>query len=144
MKERGRASIILVAGIVSVVAVLVLLFLARANASSAAAQFMTALMKEDADTLASLSYVENKSEAEVKAQWQETIEHTKYFRYGWRIIGERQLSDNTAAVVMNVMKNLGSETAVEEKMELPMIRVDGQWKVSVREIPRAMYPALPR
>jgi hypothetical protein len=144
MRERGRASIITIGGIVSAILIVALFFLAKESPSTAAARFLDALARTDAKTLAQNSFIEGKSEADLEKAWEKTLYVTRYFKFGWRIAGQQEQSDNRAAVIVFVIPDLEKPDAYEQKQELPMVRQDGHWRVDLRRLSRAFYPALPK
>lgn len=144
MKQRGRTSLVTIAGLASLTLVAWVLLMAKGRASTATSQFMDALLSEDAQKLADLSYMPGEPREKIKAEWEKTIRANRYYQFGWRLTNERELSDTRAVVVLMVTRNAASPEANPEKAEIPMIKVDGRWLVPVRELPRNLYPALPR
>ncbi|MBN9501888.1 MAG: hypothetical protein BGO01_09580 [Armatimonadetes bacterium 55-13] len=144
MKRSGRASIVIVLMVAVVAAVVVLFLLAGDSPSAVAGRFLGALAKGDEKTLAQLSYMDGRSEQEMEAEWKETYENAKYWRFVWKINDTKEQDANNATVILGWYKNAASPGTYEEKYELPLVKKDGHWKVDVLGISREMYPGLPR
>jgi hypothetical protein len=146
MRQRGRASIVIVAGIVSVLLVAVLFFLSKESPSASGAQFMDALASGNINKLAEFSYMENSTKEQMRQKWQRTFDlAAKHYSFAWRIVGDRTMDDEHATVTMMFVKDAAiNPDAYEEKYELPMVKIGNDWKVDVRRIPREMFPRLPR
>lgn len=143
MRQRGRASIILLAGLLSAGLVAVLLFFTRTSPANAAADFMDALLRNDAKRLAQLSYMEGLNEEQVEARWKRTVQFSRYYAMYWKVERQKELSPTTASVVLEVMHE-PRYVAYSEKAEMRMVKIDGAWKVDVRRLPRNFFPFLPR
>lgn len=114
------------------------------SATAAASDFMSALASRDADKLAAYSVIAKMDEsARVKA-WTDTLKHTKYFRFAWRIDTTRQDPDGSAIVMIDFVRHPDAPGASPEHLQLPMTKKDGDWKVDVTQISREFYPYLPR
>lgn len=145
MNRSGRASWVLIAGLVGTALVVVLLLLGGEAPTSVAGKFMTALSLGDVKTLADLSYLPGEDKAKITKEWDYTVNVTgPYYRFKFEIRSERIITDTEAAVSLSVWRNYFSGISYDEKYELPMVKVDGKWKVDVRGINREMYPGLPR
>jgi hypothetical protein len=68
----------------------------------------------------------------------------KDYSFRWSITGEMQTDDNDGTVRLQVERNFGSGASYPENFQLPMVKVNGQWKVEVNGISREMYPGLPQ
>ena len=144
MKRSGRASIVIVIAIALVAAVVVLFFMAGESPSGVAGRFLTALAKGDTQTVADLSYMEGKTPQQIKTEWDETYELSKYWRFTYEVQDSNEQDTDNATVPIQWVKKADSSGAYAEKYELPLVKRDGHWKVDVRGISREMYPALPR
>jgi hypothetical protein len=144
MKRSGRASIVVVITVALVAAVLGLFLLAGESPSGVAGKFLGALARGDTKTLTDLSYMEGLSPAEIEQRWKDTHENSKYWIFAYSIKDTKQQNPTNTTVVLDWVKNAVSPSSYGEKFELPMVKVDGRWKVDVRGISREMYPSLPR
>jgi len=144
MKRSGRASIVIVVAIALVAAVVVLFLMAGESPSGIAGRFLTALANGDTKTVSELSYMEGKTQDQIKAEWDKTYEVSKYWHFAWEIQDTNEQDQNNAAVRLEWVKKANSPSSYAEKYELPLVKKDGHWKVDVRGISREMYPALPR
>jgi hypothetical protein len=145
MKQSGRVNLLLLGAIVCI-AVLGFVFLSgRESVTTVGSRFMSALAKGDVDTLTKMSYIDGESPDHIRKEWDFAVnEVAKHYRFTWRITSARETGKESAAVSMQVARNADSGGAYEEKFELPLQKVDGDWKVDVTNISRDMYPGLPR
>lgn len=145
MRTAGRVSLLLIAGIACVLLVVVPFFLAGDSPTSAASRFMILLAKGDAEGLTDMSYLGGTPREEMLKQWDFTVhDAAPYYRFTWNIHRTDLPNANSANVAIGVQRNAGTSGEYEENFGLPMIKVDGKWKVDVRGINREMYPDLPR
>ena len=145
MRQAGRVNIVAVGAIVAVAMIAVVLLFSRQSVTESASKFMTGLATGDVETLTSLSYMSETSNEDIRKKWNFAVnEAGKHYMFRWRILGAKENDENTAAVRMHVWRNANSPATYEENFQLPMLKVDGQWKVDVRAISREMYPGLPR
>jgi len=144
MKKSGRAYLPVIVGVVFVVAAAVFFFFGAESPAAAANEFMAALAKADVKKLAQVGLLEGVDAQKAEAIWRQTLDRSEYFRFQWRVKNTTQPTDDTASVVMDYIKNADSPSAYPENYSLPMMKIDGKWKVDVRRIPRDMYPDLPR
>ncbi len=106
---------------------------------------MTALSKGDVDTLTKMSLLGDKTEPEMHKEWEFAVNTAgKHYRFFWRITSELVSDENSGSVRMQISRNIDSPSTYEEAFQLPMQKVNGEWKVDVRGISREMFPALPR
>lgn len=108
---------------------------------------MTALAKGDVDTLTKMTYLgANTSEDQIRKEWNFACNTAgKHYVFMWRITSSmEQDPGKVGSVQMQVTRNANTPGSYEEGFQLPMLKVNGQWKVDVRGISRQMYPALPR
>lgn len=144
MKRSGRVSIFVIITVVLMAAVVGLFLLAGESPTGVGTKFLTALANGNAKTLAELSYMEGETPAEMEEAWKKTYEASKYWLFAYKVMGSTEQDANTASIRLEWVKNIANPSAYGEKFELPMVKVDGKWKVDVRAISRAMYPNLPR
>jgi hypothetical protein len=144
MNRSGRINLILLAVLLIGIALGALLLTAGETPSAAAGHFLKALGQGDTKTLTSLSYMGDQPESETEKQWETTISRSRHYLFAWRIMGDLE-NGNEAVVKLKFVRNAANtQMAYEEDYELPLVKVNGKWKVSVREISRDMFPALPR
>lgn len=122
----------------------VLVFFARDSAGATAGNFMTALAKGDVPELVRLSHMPEVSNEDLKKKWEFTVDAGKYYRFTWKITAVEQLTETTGTAKMQVMRNATSGSSYEENFQLPLVKIDGEWKVDVSSMNRGLYPALPR
>lgn len=145
MRRSGKANWLIVTGLLGVVLIAVVLVLGRQSPSTAANRFMTALATGDVETLTELSVMENDTRESIRQKWDYATKVAgPHYRFTWTTISETISGPDTATVTMLVIRNYDDPASYEERMQLPMLRRDGQWKVDVRAINRKLYPALPR
>lgn len=131
------------AGVIGLVVLGVILFSTGESPQFRAAMFMSALARGDAKTLADLSYVEGADKADVEAAWQESVERAKYYQFVWQATSMVQQSPEQAAVRLNVVRNPGP-SSYEEKYDVSLQKIDGEWLVVPSSLSRELYPYLPR
>lgn len=144
MKRRGRANWLVILGSIGLVVIIALFFLGGRSASSVAAEFMSALGKHDVAKLTELSYMDGSTPEEVRKKWEYTVQVAPYYRFRWQFLGESNPTPDSAAVRLWVWRDAQSPATYEEKFEIPLVKIDGNWKVDVRGLNRLMFPALPR
>lgn len=144
MKRSGRTSIVVIITVVLVAAVVGLFLMAGESPNGVGVKFLTALANGNSKTLAELSYMDGNTPEQIEEKWKQTHEISKYWLFAYKVMGTTIQDDKTATIRLDWVKNAASPSAYGEKYELPMVKVDGKWKVDVRAISREMYPALPR
>lgn len=144
MKRSGRISFILLFAIAGVIILVVLAMMSGSSPSTAAAQFLTALQKKDVKTLVELSDVPDQDKPALEKKLNETVNIAgKNYNFTWRVVA--QLVDgDSAAIKLQYVKNVDNPSSYEENIDLQMVKVGDKWKVSIFEIPRKLYPGLPR
>jgi hypothetical protein len=144
MKQSGRTHPLILVAALGVVVVLVLLMFSGESLTAVGAQFLSALAKGDAKTLTDLSYLDNKSKDEVQKEWEASVSAAKHYRFQWKIVAANQADERTASIKIQVTRNSDSPGAYEENYGLPLVKVDGHWKVIYTNLGREMSPFLPR
>ena len=65
--------------------------------------------------------------------------------FTWRITDVTTVSDSTAAIKMQMRRDLKVHLGDDEMpFEIPVVKVNGEWKVPVYQIDREIYPYLPQ
>jgi hypothetical protein len=145
MKRAGRIHWLVLVGVLGLLAIAFILVFSKESPSIAANRFMYALAKGDVKTLTELSFHPNADKESIRKQWEfATKEAGPYYRFTWKIRHGKEAGDGTAAVVMDVVRDVFAASAYDEKFELPMVMHEGRWMVDVPAISRNLYPALPR
>lgn len=144
MKRTGRGLLPVIVAFALIIAGIVFFILAGSSPTAVAADFMSALAKGDAKKLTDLSYFEKVSSDEARKKWELTLARTRYYRFMWSIRSTVESTPETAAVSLEVYRTADSPATYGENYALPMLKVNGNWKVDVQGIPRDMFPALPR
>lgn len=145
MRRAGRAHLIVILGLVGAVAAVALFLSGDESPRFAANRFLTSLLHGDVDTLVEMTYYPDKSKDEIRKQWEYATQVAgKHYLFAWKITTENKASEDRAAVRMFLYRNSETTDSYEEKYGLPMVRQDGKWLVDVQNMPRILYPALPR
>jgi hypothetical protein len=145
MLRSGRVNWLILAGVVAAIAVAVLFALSGESPTSGAGRFMSALAAHDVDKLVKYGHMPGESPEEERKQWDHAVNRVgRYYRFYWDIVSSQVIDENNATVTLNVVRNSADPGAYEQKFGLPLVRVDGEWLVDVRGIPRDMFPGLPR
>jgi hypothetical protein len=144
MKRTGRVSLLVLFAIIGVIVIVILSLFSGESPSDATTGFLTALHNQDVKRLVELSYVPPEAKATLKQQWEYSVNVANpTYRFGWRIINQTVSSDE-ATVKIGMTPNLGSPGAFESPYDLHLVREDGKWKIEIFQLPRKIYPALPR
>lgn len=144
MHRSGKAHWLTIVGILSIVLIGVLALFSRDSPAATAGSFMDALGDGDLDKLVDLSYMPGDTPDQVRKKWAFTLDAGKYYRFTYRITHVAQSDEKTGAATMQVVRNAIAGSSYEEKYQLPLVKVDGKWKVDANSISRGLYPALPR
>jgi hypothetical protein len=145
MKRAGRISPFAIVGVICVLLIIPLLCASKKGPEYTAAQFMTALGNGDVNGLSKLSSMGNLTEDQMREKWQKTINDSKYYMFTWRITDVTTVSDSTAAIKMQMRRDLKVHLGDDEMpFEIPVVKVNGEWKVPVYQIDREIYPYLPQ
>jgi hypothetical protein len=157
MKKTGGWTIstsLLVGSLVLVIVIAVYVFIAawrQDTPEKAAHRFLLALAKKDLDTLMELSYWEGSPE-DLRQQWDFCVNKAaKHYVFMWRLLSTRKVSEDRAAVRVSILEFRASRaqgaygTELQPGgMEMPLVRVDGRWKVDLMSLTRRFFPFLPR
>ena len=145
MNQSGRISLLALAFLASVIVVIAILTFSRESPTAAGEKFMFALITHDVDTLTKLSNIPGESDDQIRKEWDTACNVAgKYYVFDYKINGGSQPDDKNAAVRMQVIKDANKPGAYEENFQLPMVNVNGQWKVDVRGTSHDFFPAFPR
>jgi hypothetical protein len=145
MNRHGRINVLAIGVIVGLVLLSALFLLSRDGIAQVSARFMNALAQGNVDQLTQLTYLGDRKPEEIKAKWQYTVnDASKYYRFRWKIVLVSETGPDMGAARLQVIRNSDSMSSYEENFSLPLVRVDGVWKVDVANISRDMFPSLPR
>jgi hypothetical protein len=145
MRRSGRINVVAIIAVFAVLMLVVVLFFSKQSLSNAGGQFMDALARGDVDKLTSLSLVGNEGSDQIKKQWEFATQTAgKNYSFRWNITSEDQVDPNDGSVKLQVERNVGNGSSYPENFALPMVKVDGLWKVDVANISRDMYPGMPK
>jgi len=146
MKRSGKASWLVIIAGASILVLLGLILLAKPSPTSIANGFLVALAKGDVAKLTDMTYLGSDSDKEsIRKKWDyATTVVSPHYRFVWKTVGESIPDDSSASVRIQLIRNIGSPAAFEEKYEIPLVKQDGKWLVDVRAINRDVYPGLPR
>lgn len=113
--------------------------------TTAVNRFMTALARADVETLTRMSYLPGLEEADVRNQWDRSVNVVgPHYRFRWQTLTQTMSDSDRANVQIWVWRNALSPGNFEEEFGVPLRRVDGEWKIDVRGISRGVFPGLPR
>ena len=144
MKQSGRMLLPLIVLIAFVVASVAFFVVSSSSPESVAKDFMSALSEGNAKKLAQLSYLEGASQEQTEKIWRQTLDRGEYYRFAWRVKNSSEPTPDTATVNFDMFRSADNPGTYAENYALELVKVQGQWKVDVRQIPRGLYPALPR
>ena len=145
MKQAGRIHWLVIVACAALVAILALAFLAGPSAGSTAGDFLRALQAGNVDRLTELSNVPKGEEAKLRKQWEFCIHAaTPYYNFLWRSSFTKKITDEAEVVHIKLFKNADKPGSYDEDFEIPMVKVDGRWKVDIYRLTSKLYPALPR
>jgi hypothetical protein len=144
MKKAGRILLPLIGLILLLIVGAVFFLMADTSPTSVANDFLVALAKGDKKGLANLGYIEGASESQAEDIWAKTLDRGEYFRFVWNIRQSAQSSPTHASVEFDLVRNIDRGATKEDDFQIPLIKIDGHWRVEVRGIPRGIYPGLPR
>ncbi len=146
--KAGRVSLVTLLVLFAIIGGIVIgaiFALSGESASSAATRFLSALATGNVKTLSEMTYLAGRSPENIEEQWTyATKVVAPYYRFQWKITNEVMVDQQNASVSVAMLRNATDPSSYEEKFGLPMMKVDGKWKVDVRGINRTMYPGLPR
>ncbi len=143
-KRAGKTHWIIVFAVLAIVGGFIVLLIPNKSAAKTANDFLVALAKDDREKLTDLTYWPDKSREQIRASWDKTMEAAKHYRFAWKMVSEKDATEENTGVVVMVFRNAMSSGTFEEKFEIPLQKQNGEWKVDVRGINREMFPALPR
>lgn len=145
MKQSGRASLIMLATAAMVILLGMIFLFGKESLTSVGTRFMSALARGDVDTLTKMSLVGDETPEQMHKEWDFAVNTAgKHYRFFWRITSELQADERSGSVRMQITRNADTPGGYEEAFQLPLEKVNGEWKVDVRGISREMYPGLPR
>jgi hypothetical protein len=145
MVRSGKTNVIVVVVAASLLTFAALSMFGGERPIGVAADFLDALVKKDWKTLARLSDAPGYTEEELQIEWKRSTEEAgKYFKFIYQIQSENYPTEQSAVVVVSFTPEAGTEIAYERKLEVPMKKIDGKWKVEVLALNRDIYPGLPR
>ncbi len=145
MKRSGRFNPFIVVGLICVIILVPLFLISKRGPENYASDFMVALSTGNADQLANLSIIGEHNLDERKQLWQQSVDSAKYYTFTWRITDVTSVSNDRAAVILMMRRNLQMRMGADEyKYELPMQKTGDGWKVVVDQMNRDIYPFLPR
>jgi hypothetical protein len=143
MRRSGKAHWITIAGILGLLAIVLVFFIGGETPSGVTNRFMIALAEGDVNTLCDLSHYEGSKDS-LRAQWEYATKVAgPHYRFAWIINSEKVASNEIASVKTTVERAIGPDS-FPEKVDIPLVKREGKWKVDVRGIWRGLYPALPR
>lgn len=140
MKRFGCA----LAAVAAIVAAVLIFVLASAGPQGVAQEFLIALANQDTKGLVRTSYLEGLDDEKAAKEWEKTLDRAEYYRFTWQMKSSVVSSDTTASVAIDFYRNAARASGYAENYAIPMLKINGKWKVDVRQINRTMFPGLPR
>lgn len=134
----------LLAGILSCALIAALFLFNGQSPRSIAGDFMSALCKGDADTVAGLSYVPGKSKEQLRKEWADAMGDGKAYLFSWDIQGVDLATNDSAVVNLKITTNPNDPEQEPEARPLTLIKDKGAWKVDLSQLSREAFPYLPR
>jgi hypothetical protein len=145
MKRSGRMNPFMIVGVICLIILIPLFLISKRGPESYAAEFLTALGAGDANKLAELSVIGNRTLDEKRKLWQQSVDDAKYYMFTWRITDVSDIADDRAAVKIQERRNLQIKMGEdEEPHQITMVKTSDGWKVLVDGMDRDIYPFLPR
>lgn len=145
MHRHGRANWLVLAGILGVVVVVLVFGFSGESPNSGAGRFMSALADHDVEKLVKYGHMPGETPESEREKWKYTLERVaRYYRFQWDIVNSQVVDEKNATVTLVVVRNSTDPGAYDQKFGIPLVRVDGEWLVDVRGIPRDLFPGLPR
>jgi hypothetical protein len=143
-RERGRINPIIALGCLGVAVIVILMFMSSSSPEAAGERFMRALAAHDVRTLTEMSHLE-KPERPLAEQWDECVnKRAKNYMFVWVWEGFHTEGTDAAVGKLHLVEFPGPEPKDSETFELPLLLVDGNWKVDLASLSRKFFPALPR
>lgn len=144
-KQSGRISVITILVLAGTLAIIAIFALSRESIQSVGSRFMSALSRHDVDTLTDLSYAGNQTKEEIRKKWDYAVNVAgQHYYFTWRATSSKEANADNGAVQLSVSRNANQPGSYEENFQLPMVKVNNDWKVDVTGISRDMFPGLPR
>jgi hypothetical protein len=145
VKKAGGVNWLIILAVAALGALALVFVMSGDTPQTVANRFMTALAKGDVDTLVELSEASGKTDEELRQDWEFAVKRAgPHYRFRWHVLSSKEADAQTSAVSMWLWRNAMSSGSYEEKYAIPLTKVDGKWKVLVRELNREIYPGLPR
>lgn len=146
MNRAGKASPLVVLGIVCVVALLGVIFFLQGAESPAtrANAFLTALGQGDVDGIMKTSTFGDEPAESVRKKWEKTVYRAEFYRFHWEIKNTSMAGDDEANVAVDMYKHADNANSTSTRVQIPLVKTDGEWYVDAKSLNRDMYPALPR
>ena len=139
-----RINPIILLGALGLIAIPVIMVMLGQSPQSAANEFMQALAAGDVETLTELSHLPDPSRP-VSDQWKDTFDlYAKNYVFGYEMGSTEKMGPNDAVVKVTVVEFRGPEMHENDTANLPLKKVDGKWKVDLRDLTRTFFPGLPR
>jgi hypothetical protein len=106
---------------------------------------MTALQKHDIDQLTELSAVPADQKGKLHKQWDFCLNTaTPTYNFRWQFQYSAATGTDTEVVTVKMWKNADNPGSYDENFQVPLVKVDGRWKVDVYRMSSKFYPAIPR
>ena len=139
-----RINPIIFIGVLGLVAIPIIMLMLGQSPQSAANEFMQALAKGDVDKLTEMSYLPDPSRP-LRDQWKDTFDlYAKDYIFGYEMGTSEKMGPNDAVIKVTIVEFRGPEMHENDTANLPLKRVDGKWKVALRDLSRTFFPGLPR
>lgn len=140
--KRGRVSLLTIFVIVGILALGALLAFSSSSESpeTATVKFMDALARNDAKTLASVTFLDDVSQEDLEKRWAKSCDYNEFYQFRWSIKSAQAVTDKTASATITMLA-LGSN---ETDYKIPLAKRDGKWLVDLAVVDRNFFPSLPK
>lgn len=146
MKRAGRVSPLVILGVLGLLGILGVIIFTRSGTSPAQRvnDFFGALGSADLETIINVSTFGDRPADEMRPKWQQCLDRTTYYKFAIQIKDTTYTSDEEATVAVEIYKNIMNPGVTSTRIQVPVVKVNGEWLVDARSLSRDAYPALPR
>lgn len=145
-KRAGRVSPLVILGVVGMIGMIGVLVFTRGGTTPAQRvhEFFAALDRGDINTILATSTFGDVPEEELRKKWQQTIDRAEYYIFAMQIKDTSFATPDEATVAVDMYQNAANPNVASKRFQIPVNKVNGEWKVDAQSLTRAVYPALPR
>lgn len=145
MKQAGRVNWLVLLACIGLVLIVGLMMLSGGSAASTAQEFMLALQRRDVDKLTELSNVAPAQKEKLHKQWDFCINTaTPTYNFRWQFQYTQSTGPDSEVAMIKMWKSADAPGSYDELFQIPLVKIDGTWKVDVYRMSAKFYPAIPR